>query len=100
MGRLLIYPDTRPGVGAGHLTRCTALAEKLAEKGAAVVFVNGADGPSAFNYLPALSWPVTSAVGSGPAAVDPASIREAIGLGDIDWLVVDVYSIGSSWLAR
>ncbi len=80
--------DASPAIGAGHVTRCIALAEALAETGWRILF---AIGPETAATLPALAaGGFEILVLEGAAAAEPAKIQGRIS-GEAALLVVDHY---------
>jgi UDP-2,4-diacetamido-2,4,6-trideoxy-beta-L-altropyranose hydrolase len=91
MVRALFRCDASPAVGGGHVSRCLALAEELAEAG---WDVNFAVGPETLSCMPALAGcsfaiaELSTAAAAAPAAEVDALTRR---FPDLDLLVVDHY---------
>lgn len=96
MMRVAIRADASSPMGTGHLRRCLALAQALADCGAQVIFVchplDGAaatllkEHPFACAWLPASARP--------DSAADAATALKAF---DPQWVVVDHYDLDSAW---
>lgn len=102
MPKALIRVDAGLALGAGHLVRCLALGQGLAEEGWRVTLAGNAAG---FSLLPLPAWPQIDLSGIAPDD-EPRSLREALD-GRVDLLVVDHYRRDAgfehacrSWAAR
>ncbi|TXH04027.1 MAG: UDP-2,4-diacetamido-2,4,6-trideoxy-beta-L-altropyranose hydrolase [Nevskiaceae bacterium] len=113
--RAVFRTDASSAIGTGHVRRCLALAQALAERGAQVVFVSrslhGDQAElirSAGITLLSLPRPLRSATAGNdtPHAdwlgvhweTDAEQTLAALdGLGEIDWLVVDHYALERDW---
>lgn len=106
--QVAIRADASPVLGGGHLMRCVALAEALAERGARSSFI-AAEVPDTLaatlraaghRLLVIGSPPGTSIAGAwsvGEQAADAAASLEALGGTRPDWVIVDHYGLGSAW---
>lgn len=85
--RVFFYSDCGPEIGGGHVMRSLALAEALAERGAACAF---AATPMAAGILERYG---AGAVQAAPSGADLASVREAAARWGGDWLCLDHYRL-------
>ncbi|MFN4090758.1 MAG: UDP-2,4-diacetamido-2,4,6-trideoxy-beta-L-altropyranose hydrolase, partial [Alphaproteobacteria bacterium] len=83
-GTAVFRCDAGPGIGAGHVHRCLAIAAALARLGWRCRFVVGPDTPSAVPALAADAHPVT-------AVADAAAEHAALFAAGADLLVLDHY---------
>lgn len=106
--QVAIRADASPVLGGGHLMRCLALAQALAERGARSWFIAAALPDALAATLRAAghrlvmigSPPETPLAGAWPAgdqAADAAASLEALGETRPDWVIVDHYGLGSAW---
>lgn len=86
--RALFRCDASPAVGAGHATRCLALAEALAAAGWRVGFAGGPDTAATVPAIAEGGFSVHEL--SGAAEDEPAALRDYCADG-VDLLVVDHY---------
>ncbi|NWG87664.1 MAG: hypothetical protein HXY26_09205 [Hydrogenophilaceae bacterium] len=97
MLKVLFRADDGPGIGAGHLMRCLALAEAVRERGGAVHL--SAARASALHVewekLGAVVQVEPRAIGSG---ADLATTQATARAAQADWLVVDGYGFDTAWL--
>jgi UDP-2,4-diacetamido-2,4,6-trideoxy-beta-L-altropyranose hydrolase len=94
MGLAVFRADAGPTVGAGHVTRCIALAEAMQAAGWKVVFVLGRESANMFLNLTARNF--DAVVLRDGEETDWRSLRRAIPNG-CDTLVVDHYGIDSEY---
>lgn len=93
--RVAIRADASSSMGTGHVSRCLALAEVLAQRGAQVFFL----------MRPAPGGMEAAVVRAGhqilPLAQDGAAAATALlgAIGGVDWLVVDHYALDAAWEA-
>jgi UDP-2,4-diacetamido-2,4,6-trideoxy-beta-L-altropyranose hydrolase len=97
-------------MGAGHLSRCLALADGFREAGHESIFICREFRDSAIRWLTDRGHPYKLLPGTSASAEDwlgcseeedSAETLQALRtLGEIDWVVVDHYSLGKSWESR
>jgi len=102
--RVAIRTDASLSIGTGHVRRCLTLAAELRERGAEIHFLctelpgNSIQeiADAGFRSIP-LPEPLGGGVGTDEVH-DAANTLVALeGLGRLDWMVVDHYSLGRSW---
>jgi UDP-2,4-diacetamido-2,4,6-trideoxy-beta-L-altropyranose hydrolase len=97
--RFLFRADASVDTGSGHVVRCAALAHELAKAGHETRFICR-DLPGNLNHwLEAQRLRLTLLTGPQPPAEteDARACRDAIGGGQVDWVVVDHYGLGAAW---
>ncbi len=85
--KAMVRCDASPAIGGGHVTRCLALAEALAEAGWQVDFAGTAGTPDMVPALARSGFPVRVLSGAGDEAADLAALAG----GTVDLLVIDHY---------
>lgn len=97
MLKVLFRADDGPGIGAGHLMRCLALAEEIRDRGGMVCL--SATRPSVLHAdwknLGAFVEVEERAIASGEDLATTLAIAAAF---QADWLVVDGYNFDTAWL--
>ncbi|MDD5250752.1 MAG: UDP-2,4-diacetamido-2,4,6-trideoxy-beta-L-altropyranose hydrolase [Rhodocyclaceae bacterium] len=92
---IAIRADASVAIGSGHIMRCLALAEALQARGAAVRFLCQSLTPELRGKIAAAGIDISDL---DPAADDAAaSTRALAGIGAVDVLVVDHYSLDAAW---
>jgi UDP-2,4-diacetamido-2,4,6-trideoxy-beta-L-altropyranose hydrolase len=91
--RIALLPDSGPGVGLGHVSRCLALGRAAAALGARVRLVGGPDACAAALARCAALETIAVATVNGEAALDRLEEIET------DVVVVDSYRVSASLLA-
>ena len=115
--RFVFRTDASAKMGSGHVMRCMALAEKLMENGAFVIFISRAHEGN-LNHLVSekgfqvLELPKATSVDINKESTngddykawlgvteeqDAQETIDAIGVEKPDWLIVDHYSLGNNW---
>ena len=110
--RVAVRVDAGPLIGGGHATRCLALADALAERGAEVTFVSAAMPDAIASRIAAsghklVCFPAPADMNrtghdwheppfnSSAQAADVEATRAAAG--KVDWLIVDHYLLDARW---
>lgn len=97
-GKILIRADAGPHIGVGHVMRCLGLAQAWQERGGQVAYASTTMPDSLSSRLSAEGIKVHT------LAADPASRLDAELTKTLteaaDWLLVDGYNFGSSWLRQ
>ena len=91
--KIAVRCDASPQIGAGHLMRCTALADAMRERGASVRFVTRPLAPHLRDLLRQRDHELVEIEGASDAAESLA----ALGSETWDWLVVDHYGLDATW---
>jgi UDP-2,4-diacetamido-2,4,6-trideoxy-beta-L-altropyranose hydrolase len=94
---VLFRVDDGPGIGAGHLMRCSAMMEAVAAVGGRS-HVLAARASPLHPALQAAGASVTVRDVPVGSAADLAATRETAAAVAADWLVVDGYAFGTEWL--
>lgn len=89
--------DASPLLGAGHVARCTALAESLREQGWRIVFVTGPETLSSFPQLSEMGFEVK--ILDQARLHDPAAIHAVLGQ-RADFAVIDHYDYDAGYERR
>ena len=100
MATFLFRVDAGPGVGLGHLSRCVALADALAARGAPSVFLVPSDGAASTRSLAArhrVDVPVSSERGGSADLQDTIAAARRHGCLNV---VVDSYAVDARYLGR
>lgn len=95
--------DASPSLGLGHLSRCLALAARLARRGARCHFVAGEDARPWAHGVTDAGHALTLLPRHGPdPQADADATRRALssGTSSFDWLVVDHYALDATWHRR
>jgi len=97
MYRVLFRVDDGPGIGAGHLMRCFALAEEIKRSGGEVYLstVRNSSLHSNWSHADATIYVESRIIGSQTDLSITRSVAQEI---HADWLVVDGYSFDTEWL--
>lgn len=96
IGTLLIRADVAPGVGAGHLMRCLALAEAWRERGGGVEVVVPDTLPDG---LVARIGAVGARLSGAPSTLEDGGwLAAEAGARNADWIVIDGYGFGVDYL--
>ena len=96
--RVRIRADASERVGGGHVGRCLALAEVLADRGADVRFLTRADAELGHRMIAAAGFG-TDLLDTGDDARADADASRA-GSAGADWVVVDHYRLDALWHNR
>lgn len=99
MIEVLFRVDDGPGIGAGHLMRCQALAEAVQAVGGRVRLLASAPSPMHEGWRAAGARVETHSLEIGGEADLVATLRHAE-TGAPHWLVADGYGFGQDWLDR
>lgn len=95
---IAIRVDAGTAIGGGHLMRCLALADELAQHGCAIHFVTRADDRPWGELLRMHGHRVTQLAGPMEHwSQDLAATRAVLAGQAVDWLVVDHYSFDRDW---
>jgi UDP-2,4-diacetamido-2,4,6-trideoxy-beta-L-altropyranose hydrolase len=99
--RFLFRADASVLMGTGHIVRCAALAERLADNGHEVRFLCRELPGNLIAWVEAQGFGVTRLAGDFVAALvptgDAAACLAAIGQQRYDWLIVDHYELDTVW---
>lgn len=94
MTKVVFRADAGPGIGAGHIGRCLALASGMRARGWLVVFAVREGTRDGAPFLAEGEWPLVLL--SGPAEAEAEAIAAACG-GMVDLLIVDHYGRGAGF---
>lgn len=97
MSRFLFRVDDGPGIGAGHLMRCLALAEAVHECGGTVRLCSARQSPLHARWQ-GLGAQIHVREREAGSADDLAQTLQQIREFDADWLVIDGYRFDTPWL--
>jgi UDP-2,4-diacetamido-2,4,6-trideoxy-beta-L-altropyranose hydrolase len=99
MPHIALRVDASSRIGMGHLVRCATLAEALRARGSTITFVCRESAESCADWLRARQFSVAELpeTGEWQETTDAAATAMALDGRDVDWLVVDHYSLGAVW---
>ena len=98
-GTVAFRVEAGPVTGFGHLGRCVALAQQLADNGVRTVFCTGATGDFATQRLATARAETAAPAGRTGSAEDAARFAEVARQAGADWLVVDGYDFDGAYLS-
>lgn len=99
MTLLLIRADASPAIGTGHIMRCLAVAEAVADAGGQVAFAAALATDAIVRRLDAAGFPFTTLAGPPGSAADLEATRSWIARHDVDAVLLDGYHFDGAYRA-